>query len=127
MPKQEGEIVKTGKGHTRVFPFHELINEPKRNHNEFIQHGEEAFASSQPVFGVKGPSWWVNCCPDIINGTAIDYMHSVLLGLIRRLLQLWFDPKFSSQSFSVSHLVSVANRRLSSIRPPYSITTPTRY
>ena len=41
--KQEGEVVKTGQGHTRVFPFDELINEPKRNHQEFIQHGEEAF------------------------------------------------------------------------------------
>ena len=119
--KQEGEVVKTGKGHTQVFPFDDLIDEPKRNHNEFVQHGEEAFASSKPIFGVKGPSWWANCCSDIINGTAIDYMHSVLLGLVRRLLQLWFDSKFSSQPFSVSPLVNVADQRLSSIKPLYYI------
>ncbi|WAR15739.1 PGBD4-like protein [Mya arenaria] len=107
--KQEGEV---------VFPFDDLIDEPKRNHNEFVQHREEAFASSKPIFVVKGPSWWTNCCSDIINGTAIDYMHSVLLGLVRRLLHLWFDSKFSSHPFSVSHLV---NKRLSSIKPPYYI------
>ena len=44
--KQGGEVVKVGKGHTRVFLFDGLINESKRNHNNFIQHGEEAFASS---------------------------------------------------------------------------------
>ena len=86
------------------------------NHDEFVRHGDKAHASSDTIFGVKRPSWWTNCCPDI-NGTAIDYMHSVLLGLERRLLQLWFDPKYSNEPFSISNLVDVADKRLSAIKP----------
>ncbi|XP_013380319.1 uncharacterized protein LOC106151541 [Lingula anatina] len=120
--KQEGVVVKTGKGHTRTFPFQEnSIDGPKRSHEEFIEHGENAFTSSSSVFGVKGPSWWVNISADIINGTAIDYMHTVLLGIVRRLLKLWFDPKFSSEPYSASRFVDIADKRLACIRPPYFI------
>lgn len=120
--KQEGTVIQSGKGHTRVFPFDtSCFNGPKRTHEEFVRHGDEAHESSEIVYGVKGPSWWANVCPDIINGTAIDYMHSVLLGLVRRLLQLWFDPKYSNESFSVSSLVNLADKRLSAIRPPHFI------
>ena len=81
--KQEGNVIKTGKGHTRVFPFDAaLIDGPKRSHSEFVSNGEDAFATSSPIFGVKGPSWWVNVNTDIINGTAIDYMDTVLLGIV---------------------------------------------
>jgi hypothetical protein len=122
---QEGVMVKTGvlNGQTRVYPFDAMnIDGPKRNHKDFIRHGDDAFASAKPSFGVKGSAWLANCCPDIINGTGIDYMHAVLLGLVRRLLKLWFDPKFSKQSFSISKLVDVADKRLSEIKPPYYIT-----
>lgn len=120
--KQAGSVVPIGKGHGRVFPFDaSLIDGPKRNHDEFIANGEEAFASGTRVLGVKGPSWWANICADVINGTGIDYMHTVLLGLVRRLLTLWFDPKFSSESFSVSNLADIADKRLAAIKPPYFI------
>ena len=121
--KQEGEVVNTGKGHTRVFPFlYDSLHEGKRAHDEFIKHGDEAFKTSVPVYGVKGPSWWAAVTPDIINGTAIDYMHTVLLGIVRRLLKLWFDSKFSSEPFSAANLVDTADRRLSFIKPPHYIT-----
>lgn len=50
-------MVKTGKGHTRVFPFDDLINQPLRDQNEFIENGELAFATYKVVLGVKIPSW----------------------------------------------------------------------
>ena len=121
--KQEGAVIQSGKGHTRTFPFNPgLIDGPKRSHAEFIKDGEEAFNTGEPRFGVKGPTWWSNCCVDIIAGTASDYMHCVLLGIERRLLHLWFDPKFSDKPFSISTLVSVADSRLAKIQPPYFIT-----
>ena len=120
--KQEGTVIPIGKGHGRIFPFSSsLIDGPKRNHEEFIANGEEAFASSSRILGVKGPSWWANISADVINGTGIDYMHSVLLGLVRRFLTLWFDPKFSSESYSASNLIDVADKRLAAIKPPYFI------
>lgn len=119
---QPGTVLSVGKGHARTFPFiGENIAGPTRSHGDFINHGEEAFVSNKPVFGVKGPSWLVNICPDIIKGNAIDYMHCVLLGVVRRLLVLWFDPKFSAMPFSMSSVVSVVDSNLARIRPPYFI------
>ena len=120
--KQPGIVIKSGKGHTRVFLFDSnLVDGPKRRHEEFLQHGEEGYKKSMPVFGVKGPSWLDSICPDIINGTCIDYMDSVLLGLARCLLSLWFDTKYSNESFSISNCVDVADQHLSNIKPPYYI------
>ena len=49
--KQEGAVVPIGKGHGRVFPFDpNLIDGPKRNHDEFIVNGEEAFAERTKDF-----------------------------------------------------------------------------
>lgn len=119
---QEGLMVQTGKGFTRTFPFcDQHVDGPKRSHKQFVSHGDRALVLKNPCFGVKGPSWLSTCCPDIINGTAIDYMHCVLLGIVRKLLVLWFEPKYSAKSFSISRYVSVADSRLSSIRPPYFI------
>lgn len=120
--KQPGTVIPTGDGSTRVYPFDSVfVDGPKRNHNEFLQHGEEAFTISKSFYGVKGPSWWGNISVDIINGVAIDYMHSVLFGLVRRLLKLWFNPKFSSELFSISKLVALADKKLDSIKPPYYV------
>ena len=45
-------------------------------------------------------------------------MHTVLLGVVRRLLQLWFEPKYSSELFSVSKSVIDVDKRLVKIKPP---------
>ncbi|XP_021344066.1 uncharacterized protein LOC110443942 [Mizuhopecten yessoensis] len=120
---QPGKVVPTGKGHTRVFPFdEENVDGPCRTRENFIQHGEQAFETNSITYGVKGPSWLTAISADAIQGTSIDYMHTVLLGLIRRLLTLWFDSKFSSRAFSVSKLVHKTDRRLATIKPPHFVT-----
>ena len=87
-----------------------------RTHEEHIQHAHEAELTrkvyiyhvyllstndsqqklvqcnvSQPVYGVKG-SCVLNPIPgfDTIMCCPVDYMHCVLLGVVRRLMSLWF-------------------------------------
>ncbi|XP_041369952.1 uncharacterized protein LOC121383920 [Gigantopelta aegis] len=96
---QPGEVVQTGNGHTQIFPFHEgNVDGPLRSHDQFIGHGEQALKTKTIIYGIKGPSWLTDITFDSVRGTAIDYMHTVLLGLVRRLLTLWFDPQFSNKT-----------------------------
>ena len=61
-----------------------------------------------------------------LKGTGIDYMHCILLNIVRLLVNLWFDSCHHSQAWSCSRLISVADDRLRSIRPPSSITRAPR-
>ena len=46
----------------------------------------------QVICGVKGKSvLHVVEGFDLIKGAPVDYMHCVLLGVVRKLLSLWFD------------------------------------
>ena len=94
---QTGKVVKAGKGHTKVFSF--VTTDPygpKRSHEETKRHASETVQLERPVLGIKGLSWLSYVQPDIICGTAVDYMHCVLLGITRRLLTLWFSSSFAA-------------------------------
>lgn len=70
----------------------------------FVSHLSSKFHTSlsQAVFGVKGIS---PLCElqhfDIIQGNPIDYMHCVLLGVVRKIFTLWFDSSNHSKEWYV--------------------------
>ena len=114
-------------GGMRVFPVN--INEvdgPKRTHEQNLKTAEEAFESSRPILGIKGPSWFLYNMPDIIHGTAIDWMHQVLLGIVRRLMHLWCDSSHSSEPYSLHSIVDKVDARLRQIQPPNFISSVPR-
>lgn len=116
---QPGEVISVGRGHARVFPCDlTTLDDSKRTHDQTKMCAEQAFQMGKPILGIKGPSWFLYHMPDLINGTAIDWMHQVLLGIVRRLLKLWFDSSHSSQPYSISHLLSAADARLKNLKPP---------
>ena len=72
--------------------------------------------------GVKGPSWLSFLQHyDVVRGIAIDYMHGVLLGVQKLLLKLWFNPSFSGNAYSISHLAEALDERLQHITPTLEI------
>lgn len=75
---------------------------PKRTKESFIEAGKQVEADKKPFMGVKGMSWF-SLLPshDIVNGTAIDYMHGAL-GHMKQLLTLWLDGSHSSKIFSIA-------------------------
>ena len=105
-----GKTVKTGQwGHARAFPFNEEDPQgPLRTDELTLQHAKEALKqqmagkSRYVVNGVKGFSWFsILQHHDIVRGTAIDYMHGVLLGVQKLLLNLWFRNTHSKEEFSL--------------------------
>ena len=65
---------------------------------------------SQVEMGVKGRSVLHSLrLPefDIIKGCPVDYMHCVLLGVTRKLLSLWFDPKHHRNEWYVNYCILV--------------------
>ena len=51
----------------------------------------------------------------------IDYMHCVLLGIVKMLLRLWFLKEHSSALFNISNRVKEVDRRLEEIKYPNEI------
>ena len=122
--KQAGQTVKTGGkgGHVHAFPFDFDDPEgPKRTHEETLEESRQAAAQRKPVNGIKGPSWFGGLKHhDIIDGTGIDYMHCVLLGVCKRLLGLWFDSG-ETTDYKITSRISEVDARLASIKPPNNI------
>ncbi|CAC5363251.1 unnamed protein product [Mytilus coruscus] len=126
--EQQGTSAAVGKGQTRVFPFDEANPKgPERTVHNVIENAHQTLngtnGASSVVKGIKGPSW-LSFFPefDIVNGIAIDYMHGVLLGVQKLLLELWFAQKHSSKPFNFFQKLCQVDERLIRIRPTTEIT-----
>ncbi len=86
--------------HVHVYPNTEVIE--LRTHNEFVQCAKDAIKTGKPVLSVKGPTRPALYIPDIIMSTSVDIMHSVFIGVVKKLMNLWFLPKYSSCELSRS-------------------------
>jgi hypothetical protein len=95
---QSGESLRTESGGTtRVYPYNqEDPAGPKRTDINNQTHLKMATTKNDPFFGVKGAcilSYLKHYKP--LSSTCIDYMHSVLEGVIKRLFHHWFDSTFN--------------------------------
>ena len=87
-----------------------------------MEDAKQAIDCGKPVNGIKGPCWLAALkYYDIIEGTAIDYMHCVLLGIVKMLLRLWFSKEHSSAPFNISNCVKEVDQRLEEIKYPNEI------
>ena len=79
------------------------------------------------VNGIKGPSWLMKPHHyDIVAGTAIDYMHCTLLGLMKAILSLWFNTEHSRKGYYIGKYVSLVDEHLKEIKPPSIISQKPR-
>ena len=62
----------------------------------------------QHVNSIKGPSWLALLTHfDIVGGTSVDYMHCVLEGVVKLLLNLWFNRSFIGKPYTISRHVCI--------------------
>lgn len=112
----KGESTEIGsRSHVHVFPFENEIS--LRTSQQSIEFANRA-TSDKPFMGVKGHTIMSKIMPDFINGMAIDRMHCVDGGVMKKLMILFFDKKYSHASFSLYSVIDIVNRRLTSIKPP---------
>ena len=78
--------------------------------------------AAHSVKGVKGitvadllPSF------DTVRGTVTDYMHSVCQGVMRQMVDLWFESKHHGEDFYIGQKVKLVDERLQLISPPSEI------
>jgi len=57
---------------------------------------------------------------DYVKSTSTDYMHCVLQGITKLLLNLWFSASYAKEEFSLHSLVGVIDDRSLSIKPVIS-------
>ncbi len=91
-----------------------------RTHDVTMEFAESAETDGGPVMGVKGKAQMLSVPIrfDIIRGVAPDYMHSVCIGIMKMLVNLWFDVSHRNKVFSIRRLVKEVDQRLSLIRSP---------
>lgn len=76
-----------------------------------------------PINGVKGISCMI-AAPhfNLIDGYGIDYMHCILLGVVKKLLNLWLNSINHSKPFYIKpDDQKVLNKRITSIKPTSEI------
>lgn len=105
--------------HKRVYPYKDCII--LRNEHDTLTHAKQAHEIEKPVCGVKGPAMLSKICSLFITSTAVDVMHCVFEGVVVRLGELWFQPKYSREKFSISNSVEIIDSKLGLIKPPVFI------
>lgn len=110
--KQEGFRL----GNVRVYPFQRNLD--LRTEAETILHANQAHESRLKICGVKGLTALSKIVPKFITSTAVDVMHAAFEGVAKKMIELWFDSKYSNEAFSISYLQSVVDKRLENINPP---------
>lgn len=116
-----GTTVKKGYGFTRSYPYDER-KQVARSDEMFRDDATQAENSSTPRNGVKGLSL-LSMLPlfDIVFGFVPDYMHSVLIGVSKQLMSLWFDPVNSTKPWYVGQQISEMDSRLLHLKVPSEI------
>ncbi len=91
---------------------------PLREGERMLRQAQIAVENDCPEGGVKGPSI-LSSVPhfDIGYGFTHEYMHSVLLGIIRQLANLWFDPSKTFYPFKIVRFSKDVDSKLLTIKP----------
>ena len=94
-------------------------------HKKFFLRTYIYLAITQPLCGIKGLSA-LHILPsfDVVNGIVIDYMHCVLEGVGKKLMNLWFSVV--GHPYYIKRHMSIVNARLLGIKPPDTITRTPR-
>lgn len=119
--EEPGKTVKQGKGHSRCYPHREVEERfPLRDSDDIKYNlGPMATAEGKRIKGVLGitgltsMTWF-----DVVLGIVPDYMHGVLMGVTKMLLNKWFSPSQCKKPFFIGKHLRSISRRLTGIKPP---------
>lgn len=117
---KKGEIIPIGDGRTRVYrgDIDTLRTEDHHRDDALLAETE-----NRVVNGVKGVSVFM-LLPifNIIRSFPPEYMHCILLGVVKLFLTSWLDSSNNSRTWYIGNKQRVINERLLKILPPCEIT-----
>lgn len=98
-----------------------------RTHKNALVDMEQATQLNEICNGFRGitPLAAINKF-DVISGFSIDYMHAVLLGVVRQLLDIWFNSSGFREKFYIGLRRHAVDERLLRIKPPSNISRKPR-
>ena len=118
--EEPGETVKQGKGSARHYPYRPAHSKAKIRSSDDVKYdkGPKPNPSSRlkGITGMTGlavMSWF-----DVVLGIVPDYMHGVLLGVTKTLLNKYFSPTHSGKPYFIGKHLKEISKRLSNITPP---------
>lgn len=78
--------------------------------------------SFKSVKGIKGPSVLFEFMDfNRVTSFVPDYMHSVLLGIVRQFLKLWFESSFNQMPWYIGNKAAKVDEKLPKIKPPHTL------
>ena len=115
-----GEEIPLGDGFSRIYDSKMYES---RTHEDHVKDALKAEKSETVVNGVKGLSMPLLISDfDIIKSFPPEYMHCVLLGVVRLFLLTWFDSKNNKKDFYLGKKKSIFDERMAKICPPTEVT-----
>ena len=127
--EQPGKTLSLGRGHVHIYPYMcDNPTGPLRTQKSVEMCAKEALRNGEKKNGIHPPGSCLMILPlfNIVDGIGIDYMHCILLNIVRLLVNLWFDSTHHRQPWSCSKKVHAADQRLMSIQPPSTISRKPR-
>ena len=116
--EEEGFTTKQGKGHVRCYPFRDPPA-TLRTSDSILENALSAVENKTRVKGfydvtplAKLP-WF-----DLVLGIVPDYMHGVLLGVTKQLLNLWLSPSKYKMPWFIGNKTKAIDKRLKDMKPP---------
>lgn len=99
---------------------------PLRTHKDVLDTYQHL--KSKPVNGIKGVSCMIGAADfDLVHGFAIDYMHCVLLGVVKKILNLWLESKNCKKFFYIQPKnQQILTNRIKNIKPIFEISRKPR-
>lgn len=99
---------------------------PLRQHKDVLDTYRHL--KSKPVNGIKSVSCMIGVVDfNLVHGFSIDYMHCVLLGVVKKLLNLWLEPKnFKEKYYIQPKNQKILTERIKKIKPTFEITRKPR-
>ncbi|PFX13893.1 hypothetical protein AWC38_SpisGene21989 [Stylophora pistillata] len=116
--EEEGFVTKQGKGHVRCYPFKDPPA-PLRTSESVVENSLSAMESGRRVRGFHDVTplaklpWF-----DLVLGIVPDYMHGVLLGVTKQLLNLWLSSSKHKKPWFIGHKTKTIDKRLKEMKPP---------
>lgn len=115
--KQSPERTSLVNGRTQLrYVFKEIVE--LRSLSDHLDSMKEAHISKRPVFGVKGLSCLVSIPDfDLTQCLPVDYMHALMLGVVKTVNDLWLDTKNNKKPYYIGNRIKSINARIDGIHP----------